>query len=90
MGRGRTDLMVFWPQGSTTSKFVIECKIRHRGLERTVADGLEQTASYMERCTAEAGHLVIFDCHAGRGWDEKIFHRRVASKTGVEIEVWGM
>ena len=33
----------------------------HKSLEQTVAEGLEQTAEYMDRCAAEEGHLVIFD-----------------------------
>ena len=49
------------PQGERERKFVIECKVLRRTLERTIAEGLEQTADYMDRCDAEAGHLVIFD-----------------------------
>ena len=55
-----------------------------------VAEGLEQTAGYMDRCAAESGHLVIFDRRAGRHWDDKVFHCRQASSRGVAIEVWGM
>ena len=60
-----------------------------RSLERTIRDGLEQTAGYMDRCGAEAGHLVIFDRAADRSWDEKVFQRRETGG-GVEIDVWGM
>ena len=28
-------------------------------MERTIAEGVEQTAGYMARCAAEAGHLVV-------------------------------
>ncbi len=89
LGRGRTDLLIVWPQGERTRKFVIECKVLHKSLERTIGDGLEQTAAYMDRCAAEAGHLVIFDRDPGRSWDDKVFHRR-ESAGKVEIEVWGM
>ena len=61
LGRGRTDLLIVWPQGDQTHKVVVECKILHKSLEQTVAEGVEQTAEYMDRCGAEAGHLVIFD-----------------------------
>ncbi len=44
----------------------------------------------MDRCAAEAGHLVIFDRREGKRWEDKIFHFRRASISGVEIEVWGM
>ena len=90
LGRGRTDLLLVWPQGEQTRKVVIECKVLHQSLEQTIAEGLEQTAGYMDRCAAESGHLVIFDRRAGRRWDDKVFHCRRASSSGVAIEVWGM
>ena len=90
LGRGRTDLLIVWPQGDQTRKFVIECKILHKSLEQTIAEGLEQTAEYMDRCDAEAGHLVIFDRREGRRWADKVFRNSRTSSSGVEIEVWGM
>jgi len=90
LGRLRTDLLIAWPQGERIRKVVIECKILHKGLEQTIAVGLEQTAAYMDRCQAEAGHLVIFDRRVGRRWDDKVFHCRRAADSGVVIEVWGM
>ena len=90
LGRMRTDLLILWPQGDQICKIVIECKILHKSLDQTIADGLDQTAEYMDRCAAEAGHLVIFDRRAGRRWEDKVFHRRRASEGGVEIDVWGM
>ena len=90
LGRMRTDLLIVWPQGDQTRKIVIECKLLHKSLEQTIAEGLEQTAEYMDRCDAEAGHLVIFDRRAGRRWEDKVFHRRRTSEGGVEIDVWGM
>ena len=53
-------------------------------------EGLEQTAGYTSRCAAEAGHLVVIEQRAGRGWEEKVFHRQRRSKNGVQVEVWGM
>ena len=90
LGRGRTDLLIVWPQGVQTRKVVIECKILHKSLEQTLAEGLEQTVGYMDRCAAESGHLVIFDRRAGRRWDDKVFHCRRTSANGVAIEVWGV
>ena len=90
LGRMRTDLLIVWPQGTRTRKFVIECKILHKTLEQTIAEGLAQTAEYMDRCDAEAGHLVIFDRRADRRWDDKVFHDRRVSNSGVEIDIWGM
>ena len=90
LGRGRTDLLIVWPQGEQTRLFVVECKVLHKSLEQTIAEGLEQTAEYMDRCAAEAGHLVIFDRREGRRWADKVFHDRRASDSGVEIDIWGM
>ena len=90
VGRGRTDLLLVWPQGAETLKVVIECKVLHKSLEQTIAEGLEQTAAYMDRCAASAGHLVIFDRRENRRWDDKVFHECRVSNQGVEIDVWGM
>ena len=90
LGRMRTDLLIVWPQGERTRQFVIECKVLHKSLEQTIAEGLEQTAEYMDRCDAEAGHLVIFDRRAGRRWDDKVFRDRRVSDRGTEIDIWGM
>ena len=93
LGRGRTDLLVIWPRGGgppgPANRFVIECKVLHKGLERTIREGLEQTAEYMDRCGCEAGHLVIFDRSEGKRWEEKIF-RREESFRGRVMTVWGM
>ena len=90
LGRMRTDLLILWPQGEQTRKIVIECKILHKSLEQTIGDGLDQTAEYMDRCDAEAGHLVIFDRREGMRWEDKVFHCRRRSNSGVEIDIWGM
>ena len=92
LGRRRADLLIEWPEGERARKYVVECKVRHarRGLERTVAEGVEQTAAYMDRCGAEAGHLVVFDRDERRGWDEKVFQERRIAESGAEVAVWGM
>ena len=43
----------------------------------------------MDRCAAEAGHLVIFDRDAAKSWDERVYHR-VESAAGRDVHVWGM
>ena len=89
LGRGRTDLLIRWPQGGRTRKFVVECKLRRGGLERTIAEGLAQTLGYMDRCGAEAGHLIVFDRAPERTWAEKIFRRDPAADHA-PVTVWGM
>ena len=102
LGRGRTDILVQWPRtvrcvsGNTSSKepdgmhkYVVECKALHKGLQRTIEQGLQQTAGYMDRSAAECGHLVIFDRDPNKNWKDKIFHR-TANTAGVDVHVWGM
>ena len=91
LGRMRTDLLIVWPLAtpSEVRKTVIECKLLHGSLAQTTRDGLEQTRAYMDRCAADAGHLVIFDRTAGRSWDDKIF-RRTETAGGPPVTVWGM
>ena len=91
LGRGRVDLLILWRQGGLIRKFVVECKVLHKDLERTVADGLAQTRGYMDRCGAEAGHLIVFDRAPDRAWEEKLFRREAPARAGgVPVTVWGM
>ena len=92
LGRLRTDLLIAWPEGDVVRKYVVECKVasRRRGMERTVAEGVEQTAAYMDRCGAEAGHLVVFDQRENRSWEDKVFRTAGTAENGVRVAVWGM
>ena len=89
LGRGRTDLLIVWPQGGRERRFVVECKVLRKGLERTIDEGMEQTRRYVDRCGAETGHLIVFDRAPERPWADKIF-RRAPSGAGVPVTVWGM
>ena len=96
LGRGRVDLLIVWPVGERSlaqraQEEVVECKVvRERdGLERTIAEGVEQTAGYAARCAAEAAHLVVIDCREHRTWEEKIFHHRRGA-AAAPVDVWGM
>ena len=92
LGRRRTDLLLLWPVGGATDrtqKVVIECKVLHRGLERTLREGLEQTRAYMDRCATSEGHLVLFDRTEGKSWDDKVY-RRGETEGGAPVVVWGM
>ena len=88
LGRRRTDLLLSWPRGDEWTRFVIECKVLHGSREATERQGLEQTAAYMDRCGAEAGHLVIFDRSEDRSWEEKTY-RKEAETEGAPITIWG-
>ena len=89
LGRGRTDLLILWPQGGRVRRYVVECKVLYKGLESTIREGVRQTLGYMDRCAAEAGHLVVFDRREGRRWEEKVFRREERTDEGV-VTVWGM
>ena len=92
LGRLRTDLLLVWPlpgDAGGMQKAVVECKVLHRGLERTLREGLEQTRAYMDRCGSSEGHLVIFDRTEGKPWEEKVY-RRDETGGGAPVTVWGM
>ena len=88
LGRQRVDLFIRWPRPGGQQRFVIEGKILRGGLDNTLEKGLPQTAGYMDRCAAAAGHLVLFD-RSTKPWSEKVF-RRSEEFEGKRIEVWGM
>ena len=89
LGRMRTDLLVLWPFPGGMQKVVIELKVLYKTLEKTIVDGLAQTHSYMDRCGASEGNLVIFDRTTNRPWEKKIFVRDEEYE-GKNIPVWGM
>ena len=98
LGRGRTDLLISWPAGEDAPperwrKFVVECKVlheaQHRTLGATIAQGVAQTAGYMDRCGSGAGHLIVFDRTKGKPWEERVF-RQERRHDGRTIVVWGM
>ena len=93
VGRRRIDLAVIWPVGDVgprrEQRVVVECKVVRGSVDATVAEGLPQTATYMDRWGAEDGHLAVFDRTSGKPWSERIF-RRAEAFEGREITVWGM
>ena len=89
LGRGRTDLLIVWPERDRTARHVIECKVLRRSAAATVAEGLQQTAGYMDKSAADSGHLVVFDRDEDKRWSDKIFHR-VEHAGRAAIHVWGM
>jgi hypothetical protein len=89
LGRGRTDLLVIWPYPGGEQRVVLELKLKHKSLDQTIAEGLEQTYAYKDRSQAEAAHLIVFDRDKKRPWSEKIFIREETYRS-VSIKVWGM
>ena len=90
LGRRRTDLLIVWERGERAQKHVIECKLLRHSRARTIREGVEQTARYMDGCAAESGHLVMFDRREGRSWKDRVFRRVEEAEDGSRITVWGM
>jgi hypothetical protein len=100
LGRMRTDLFVVWPVGTQgaeskehgamdVQRVVIEMKVLHASLEKTLDQGLRQTWAYMDKCGTDDGHLIVFDRDEGKSWKERIF-RKIETFRGKTIKVWGM
>lgn len=83
LGRKRVDLLVTWHK----QRIVIELKVK-RG-EKTLIEGLPQTAEYMDTNNATEGHLVIFDPASHISWNQKIYHKEEYFND-LLIHVWGM
>jgi hypothetical protein len=56
-------------------RIVLELNIQCKGLEATIASGVEQTASYAATCGADEVHLLIFDRDGEKKWDDRIWER---------------
>ena len=89
LDRRRTDLLVVRPRRGGTQHVVIECNIRRGGRDRTIALGIEQTRTCMDRCAAAEGHLVVFDRNPDTPWADRLF-RREETAGGAPVTIWGM
>jgi hypothetical protein len=67
LGAKRADLCVIYDG----QKYPIELKILQN--ERKRSESINQILSYMDKCGADAGWLVIFDRDTKKPWDEKIY-----------------
>ncbi len=94
LGRRRTDLLIRKPltdgYGGPVQRIVLELKIKRYSLERTIDEGLRQTADYMDVVgSVDEAHFIIFDRSKERSWDERIWHKPY-EWNGRTIMVWGM
>jgi len=95
LGRRRTDLLVQWPLDERrgfhgpVQRVVVELKLLHKSLEATIAEGLVQTADYMNRVGTNEGYLVVFDRTPDTPWEEKVFVREEQAGE-YRVGVWGM
>ena len=69
-------------------RFVVECKLLQGSLDTTIKGVLVQSAAYIERCSADEGHLVIL------ARDKRLSRYRVLQRdeivVSVPTHVWGM
>jgi len=94
LGRKRTDLLIRKPltdgYGGPVQRIVLELKIKRGAIEPLIAEGLEQTAEYMDLVgSVDEGHLIIFDRDSSKSWEERIWHEP-REHQGRTIVVWGM
>lgn len=88
LGTGRTDLYLHYPVGENPKqREVIELKVKRpkQGLNAVIAQGIEQTRRYMDQCGASHGHLLVFDPHSGKTWDERVYCQALAD----DLTLWG-
>jgi len=83
LGRRRVDVLVEFKG----QRFVIETKIDYG--PKTLAEGLAQTADYMDKNNSAEGHLMVFDTKSRKTWDKKIF-QKVHSVGNFSVKVWGL
>jgi hypothetical protein len=95
LGRKRTDLLIEWPINEKQAyhgevqRIVLELKILHHSLEKTIADGVQQTVDYVRQVGASEAYLVIFNRSPEVTWDEKIWQLEKIYQ-GVTVGIWGM
>ncbi|MEM7182862.1 MAG: AAA-like domain-containing protein [Spirochaetota bacterium] len=77
LGRRRTDLFIRWfydtKDRSKIQKIVVECKLIHKSKEKTLAEGLQQTLDYKDKCAGEEAYLILFDKAENKSWQEKTY-----------------
>ncbi len=83
LGRRRVDVLVEFKG----QRFVIETKIKYG--PKTLADGLLQTADYMDKNNSMEGHLMLFDTKSKKTWDKKIF-QEIRQVGKFSVKVWGL
>ena len=87
-----TDKLHMLGSGSTTGGNTALLIAEHGAvLVDTKNEGYGADILQMDRCGAEAGHLIVFDRAPDRTWEDKIFRREAPPGAGrAPVTVWGM
>lgn len=95
LGRKRTDLLIEWPLDpqlkftGPVQKIVIELKILHQNLDKTIEKGCQQTTDYRSHMGADEAHLMIFNRNPKVLWQDKIWQKEHTIDQQI-ISVWGL
>ena len=95
LGRRYTDLLLEWPLDEQkgfygeVQRVVLELKILHANLDKTIDDGVQQVADYARRCGSNEAYLLIFNRNPGASWDDKIWHKSGFKDNELAVSVWG-
>jgi hypothetical protein len=71
LGTKRADICIEWEN----QKYPIELKILRD--EKIKPNDLAQVSSYIDKCGAKEGWLVVFDKDANKSWDEKLYVKEI-------------
>lgn len=88
LGRGRTDLLIHFPNQDGIQKIVLELKLVRGTRQASIEKALPQLDRYMDTCASSEGHLVLFD-QTNKPWEKKIFQKTTNYKNK-NIHIWGM
>jgi len=82
LGTKRADICIEWE----SQKYPIELKILRS--EKIMPKDLSQICTYMDKCGAKEGWLVVFDRDSNKSWDEKLYVNEI-EESGKKITVFG-
>ena len=82
LGTRRADICIEWEN----QKYPVELKILKD--KKSIPEALVQLSSYIDKCGAKEGWLVVFDRDVNKSWDDKLYFREIEEK-GKNITVFG-
>jgi hypothetical protein len=82
LGTRRADICIEWEN----QKYPVELKILKD--KKSIPEALVQLSSYIDKCGAKEGWLVVFDRDVNKSWDDKLYFREI-EETGKKITVFG-
>ena len=89
LGRGRTDLMLKWREGSQEQRIVIELKVmrKNNSYPKIKEMALIQTLEYAKKSGSTENHIIVFDRDDQTDWRDKIFTEEIDYE-GEAFKIW--